>query len=269
MHRAGLLLLAACACTGADAMTVAPAPVSKVALAPSSELGLSPGETMMFEVRIAGILAGEAQLAVGEIGDYEGHRAVVVKSHAATAGAVALVKHVVDDATTVIDTQSGLPLALDTLVEQGDTRTTATAKFAGSRAEITYVRSDEKAPRTFKLDFGNITVHDSHSAMAQLRGWRATAGATRSVFIVGGRRVWRVDVTYGGPDTIASPIGNRHALRFTGQAFRTNRDLGPEAGKPARTFSVWLSDDADRVPLKLTATTELGDIAMDLTEYSR
>src|SRR3954468_6279350 len=119
MHRAGLLLLAACACTGADAMTVAPAPVTKAALAPATELGLTPGETMMFEVRIAGVLAGEAQLAVGELGDYEGHRAVVVKSHAATAGAVALIKHVVDDATTVIDTQSGLPLALDTMVEQG------------------------------------------------------------------------------------------------------------------------------------------------------
>jgi hypothetical protein len=267
MHRVGLLLLAACA--GADAMTVAPAPVPKAVAAATVEVGLNPGEAMTFEVRLAGMLAGEAQLAVGEVGDYQGHRAVVVKSHAATAGAVALVKHVVDDATTVIDVQSGLPLALDTLVEQGDTRTTATAKFTGSRAEITYVRSDDRAPRTFKLDFGNITVHDSHSAMAQLRGWRASPGAMRTVYIVGGRRLWRVDVTFGGADTISSPIGNRRAIRFTGQAFRTTRDLAPEPGKPARTFSVWLSDDADRVPLKVVATTELGDIAMDLTEYSR
>ena len=41
------------------------------------------------------------------------------------------------------------------------------------------------------------------------------------------------------------------------------------ATKPTRTFDVWLSDDADRVPLKMTAHTELGDVAMDLTEYNR
>jgi hypothetical protein len=42
-----------------------------------------------------------------------------------------------------------------------------------------------------------------------------------------------------------------------------------ESDKPARTFTVWLSDDADRVPLKVSAKTELGDIVMVLTDYQR
>src|SRR5439155_21266615 len=105
------------------------------------EVGLNPGETMAFEVRLAGIVAGEAQLAVGGLGDYQGHRAVVVKSRAATAGAAALVKHIVDEATTTIDMATGRPLALETLVEQGDARTTVTAKFTGAVAEVTYTRT--------------------------------------------------------------------------------------------------------------------------------
>jgi hypothetical protein len=32
---------------------------------------------------------------------------------------------------------------------------------------------------------------------------------------------------------------------------------------------VWLTDDADRVPLKVVAKTELGEVAIDLTEYNR
>ena len=44
---------------------------------------------------------------------------------------------------------------------------------------------------------------------------------------------------------------------------------GLESDKPARTFTVWLSDDGDRVPLKVTAMTELGEVSMDLTEYNR
>jgi hypothetical protein len=268
MRCAGLLVVAACA--GADAMTVPAAAVGNQ-LAPSGEIGLNPGESMAFEIRLAGILAGEAQLAVGQLGDYEGHRAVVVKSHAATAGAAALVKHIVDEAMTVIDMDTGRPLALETLVEQGDSRITATAKFTGTVAEITYARSEDKAkgPHTLRVDFGKVTVHDAHSAMAQLRGWRATPGTTRSVFVVGGRRLWRVDVNYVGEDTIGSAIGNRRAVHFTGESYRARSDMTPETVKPSRTFSVWLSDDADRVPLKVTAHTELGDIVMDLTEYSR
>jgi hypothetical protein len=266
MRCAGLLLLAGCA--GAEAMTLPP-PSAVKSSAPADEVGLSPGENMAFEVRVAGILAGEAQLAVGELGDYGGHRAVVVKSRAETAGAGALFRHIVDEATTVIDMDTGRPLALETLVEQGATRTTGIATFTGNAADITYVRSGETTPHRQKIDLGKAPVHDAHSAMAQLRGWRAAPGTTRSVFVIGGRRPWRVDVTYVGEDTIGSAIGNRRAVHFAGKSYHTTRTLEAETKDPSRTFSVWLSDDADRVPLKVTATTELGDIVIDLTEYNR
>jgi hypothetical protein len=264
-------------CAGAEATTLPPAP--SPALRPPTaapEIGFNPGETMSFEVRLAGIVAGEAQLAVGELGDYEGHSAVVVKSRGATAGAAALVKHIVDEATTVIDMASGRPLALETRLEMGDTSTIATARFTSNVADITYRRSDEKEPHRLRIDFGKgapatpgIAVHDAHSAMAQLRGWRATPGTRRTVFVVGGRRLWRIDVTYAGKDTVGSAIGNRRAIRFTGEAYRARRDFVPETARPSRTFTVWLSDDADRVPLKVAAKTELGDIVMELTEYTR
>lgn len=260
-------LCAACAASGGSEASTLPVPAAKAAVA--GELGLTPGETMAFELRIAGVLAGEAQLAVGEVGAYEGHRAVVVKSRAATAGAAALLKHVVDEATTVIDMDTGRPLALDTLVEQGKTRTTATAKFTGSVAEVTYTRSAETAPQKLAINLGTAVLHDAHTAMAQLRGWRPPPGTARSVFVIGGRRLWRVDVTYDGADTIGSALGNRRAVRFTGASYRARRDLTVEPGKAARTFSVWLSDDADRVPLRLTAHTELGEVVIDLVEYNR
>jgi len=270
-----LAVLAGCAAADATALPVSAAAHRGAAPGPV-EIGLNPGETMAFEVRMAGLVAGEAQLAVGELGGYDGHRAVVVKSRAATAGAAALVKHIVDEATTVIDMDSGRPLALETLVEQGDSKTTATAKFTDNVADITYVRSGESEPRKLRIDFGagavggaRVAVHDVHTAMAQLRGWRAAPGTRRTVFIVGGRRLWRIDVTYAGQDTIGSVLGNRRAIRFTGESYRARRDFSPETPRPSRTFTVWLSDDADRVPLKLTATTELGEIVMDLTEYSR
>ncbi len=266
MRCATLLLVALCGCAGAEAMGMqTPAPV----VAPPDELGLHPGETMAFEVQLGGILVGEAQLAVGEIGMVEGHKAVVVRSRAATAGAAALLKKISDEATTVIDVETFRPVSLETVVEQSGKRVAASATFTGNTAKVTYQRSGDKEPKTSILNFGTTTVHDAHTAMAALRGWKGTKGQTRTVFVVGGRRLWRVDVTYAGEETIGGALGNRRAIVFDGKSFRARSNMTVESDKPARTFKVWLSDDADRVPIKVTASTELGEIAMDLVEYNR
>jgi hypothetical protein len=254
-------------CAGADAT---PAPQTPAAAGPATtQLGLYPGETMAYEVQLGGVLVGEAQLAVGEIGLVEGRRALVVKSRAATAGAAALVRNIVDEATTVIDADTGRPISVETNVVMGEKRTAASATFSGTSASVTYRRTAEAAPQTAKIDFGTNALHDAHSAMAQLRGWKAAPGTTRTVFIVGGRRLWRVDVTYAGEGTIGSALGNRRTVMYDGIAYRAKRDLTVESRLPARTFRVWLSDDADRVPLQVTAKTELGDVVMTLAEYAR
>jgi Protein of unknown function (DUF3108) len=90
--RAWLLALLV-GCAGAEATTLAPATPQTA----SHELGLHPGENMTYEVQLAGVLVGEAQLAVGEIGLVDGKQALVVKSRAATAGAAALIKKMVDE----------------------------------------------------------------------------------------------------------------------------------------------------------------------------
>jgi hypothetical protein len=263
------LLVALAGCAGAEAMTLPQSAKPGAVETTTNQVGLNPGETMAFEVRLGGVLAGEAALAVGQLGDFEGKQAVVVKSRAATAGAAALIKRIVDEATTVIDMQTGRPLQLETFVEQGGKTTTAQAKFNGTIADVTYKRSDDPDPHNYKINFGAQTVHDTHSAMAQVRGWRAAPGTTRTVFVVGGRRLWRIDVKFVGTETIGSALGNRRAVRFEGASFRAKPNFTVETDKPMRTFTVWLSDDADRVPLKVLASTELGDITVDLVDYQR
>ncbi len=278
MPRCALLAIAfaggALGCAGADAAT---APQSPTTVAPQQgELGLHPGETMSFQVQLAGVLVGEAQLAVGEVGDVAGpageprRRALVVKSRAATAGAAALVRKIVDEATTVIDADTGAAISVETNVEMGDKKTVASATFLPAYAEVKFQRSEDKQPSVFRVDTRLGKLHDAHSAMAQLRGWKATPGTVRTVSVIGGRRLWHVEVKYVGEETIGSAAGNRRAVVYEGVSFRARRgDLKPETSKPSRKFRVWLSDDADRVPLKVVANTELGEVVMSLTEYSR
>src|SRR5690349_693212 len=139
------LVIALAGCAGAEASATLPSgpKAGPAAITVTNEVGLNPGETMAFEVRLGGMLAGEAALAVGEVGEFEGKKAVVVRSRANTAGAAALLKRIVDEATTVIDIENGRPLKLDTHVEQGTKMTTATARFVGTVADVTYTRNDD------------------------------------------------------------------------------------------------------------------------------
>ena len=171
----------------------------------------------------------------------------------------------------MIDVDTGRPISLDAQLENSDKRTTATATVhrLERRGHVPAQRpTSSRGPAKLELR-RRSTVYDAHTAMAQLRGWKASAGATRTVYVIGGRRLWRVDVTYAGEETIGSALGNRRAIRFEGKSYRAKPNMEVESTKPARTFTVWLSDDADRVPLKVVAATELGDISMELTEYNR
>jgi hypothetical protein len=76
-------------------------------------------------------------------------------------------------------------------------------------------------------------------------------------------------VRYAGEDTVGTALGNRRTVHFEGASYRARANFILESDKPARTFSVWLSDDADRVPLKMSARTELGEVTMELVEYNR
>lgn len=260
------LLFGAGACGGAAEGFVQPA---AAAAAPAeAEVGLIPGETMSFEVKLGGLLVGEAALAVGEVGEVEGRRAITVTSKIGTSGAARLLRAIDDESTTVIDFTSGAPLRLDTHVLMGGQETFTSAVFTPGQARVE-VRRGTGPVRPFTFAFGDLPAHDAHSAMAHVRGWRPGAGAKRTVWLVGGRRMWRVDLDFVGPGQVGTPQGNRDAVRLDGIAYRANRDHTLDESKPPRRFSVWMSSDADRVPLRVTAVTELGDIEITLLDYQR
>ena len=240
-----LVLGAAAGCGGASTEVArSVAPETSIADVPSGALGLVPGETMTFEVRVGGVLAGEAALAVGQPG-------------------------VVDEATTVFDMDSTLPVSMTADVVYGDKAYHADVLFRGSQVDLSYTRGSSDHRVKQSLDFGSGIAHDAHSAMAAIRTWQPEPGATRSLWVMGGRRAWRSDVRYVGRETLGTSFGNHQALRIDGTAYRVRSDRSLDTAKGARTFTVWMSDDADRVPLRVVATTELGDVTIDLTDYRR
>ena len=265
--RAGRL----CGSRGDDAAATAPSPPRRGTA--TNEVGLNPGETMAFEVRLGGVLAGEAAARGRRDRRVRGQargRRQVAREHRGRGRAAQADRRRSDDRHRHGDT--GRPLQLETLVEQGDKTTTAHARrSAAPIADVTYKRSDDPKPHTFKLNFG--TQHRPRHALRDGAGPRLAAGARDDA--LGVRRRWPPAVARRRASTSATRRSARRsatAARSSSRARRIARapNFRSRADKPARTFTVWLSDDADRVPLKVRrAHRARRRHRRCLTEYNR
>lgn len=105
--------------------------------------------------------------------------------------------------------------------------------------------------------------HDMHSALLLLRAWRPRLDEKAHFYVVLGRRPWRVDVTSRGPEMIKLGEQPRLTYRLDGVAVRLDP---PGAERTAsKRFSLWLSEDPDRVPLRMVADASFGQVTMTLT----
>lgn len=74
--------------------------------------------------------------------------------------------------------------------------------------------------------------------------------------------IWPLKIKYIGKETIKSDIGKINCLKFrpvvqTGRVFKHEEDL-----------NVWISDDANHIPVRAEASIVVGTIKMNLTNYT-
>jgi len=262
--------LAACGGAALDLAGEPPPPglASSEGAAADDVIGLVPGEALAFEVRLAGVLAGEAALVVRDPASTDPPGTLTVTSRIRSAGAVALVKQVDDQLTTLVDRDGMRPLSSTATVQFGSRNYQARTTY-GARDAVVEYQPVGGHPSHLHFGFGAQEAHDAHSAMARVRTWRAEPGERLGLWVLGGRRLWRTEVWAAGHEVIGTRMGNLPAVRLDGISQRARPDLTIDTAKKTRTFSVWLSDDADRVPLRMVANTELGPVTIDLVDYRR
>jgi hypothetical protein len=89
----------------------------------------------------------------------------------------------------------------------------------------------------------------------------------QSLEVLRSRWLWHIDVTVGDKDQLETELGPMPALRFDAHTYRLKRDGSRDTQSDERKFSVWISDDDGRVPLRITARTDYGDVKMLIVEY--
>jgi hypothetical protein len=226
---------------------------------------------MSYRIALGGLELATYDLAVGDITELAGRRAVVVQTQAKAVGLAKVVANVDDTFTSWIDIETGRPLRwiVDEFAVKGSDKERTEARFferSGDLVPIDFHLNDEPPkPEPQKVTLPD--VWDYNAFLVALRGWEAPPGSTVTAEVLRSRYLWTVEMTIGGREKVVTQLGEFPALRFDGHTYRLRRDGTKDTSADERDFSIWISDDADRVPLQTVGRTDYGDIKMTLVEY--
>lgn len=238
-----------------------------------------PGELMSFEFHFRDVVVGRGGLAVGQPGVQNGRPTLIVRSELETVGVGKMVKDIRDDITSWIDTERGRSVRYRADIIFGKSSTLFDCRLAGRWVFIEILRRGPKyegprkryarTKRQWRLPEGAVG-HDSHSFLGALRAWEdGRIGERRYMYVLSGSRIWRTDLELVGAETRDTPMGLYPVLQFRGTTQRMTYKMEPDPRRKARSFTIWLSDDANRLPLLIEGSSEYGTAAIKLVGYHK
>jgi hypothetical protein len=238
----------------------------------SSSSFFIPGESMSFDISLRGVLGGTAVLGVGEPGVIDGRSVIIVQSLVQSAGLLVAIKEVRDQIFTWVDLDEGVVVKHEADSKFGKKQASIETDLGGGKPgafAIDYKPKNGKNQHAVQRLPMDAYAFDAHAVLGKLRAWEPEDGDEQSFFLLSGRRLWRSSMRVGAHETITTTMGRRPAIRIDGVAQRVTRGLGDLKSKKPRNYSVWISDDASRLPLLVMAKTEYGDLRLELVEYRR
>jgi len=271
VKRLAVACLALASCGGAEGPSVMTAPVRAGAFPPVAPLA-RPGEVMTYQLSVHGIDVATLGLAVGDRGELDGREVVVVQSGVVASPLVQLVAKVESNFATWIDTATARPLLFRAAEEAepddpvAETTDSELATIDTGAYRVTVARNADPIAVEQQV-VHDAPVFDLNSFLIRLRSWEAPPGTVEVADVVRSRYLWRTWIELVGDEAVATSLGDLPAVRFEGRAQRLHRDGRIDETSPIRSYALWISDDADRVPLRLIGRTAYGDIAMELVEY--
>ncbi len=273
--RAACSLLIGVLLAGCPRKTSPTPPISTAPPATALPVGppfVAPGERMTYRVSLHAVTLASFVIEVGDLTTLDGREAIIVQAGASTAGLAAMVKQVSANFATWLDPRTGASLrfrvtesagAGDETIEQSEARFT---DAAGGVFPVSTTLPDGTA--TVEKQVYKQTPIDILTFLVSCRAWDGKPGERRSLEVVRSRYMWRTAATLAERTTLVTALGELPAVRFTAVTSRLNRDGSDDTSIEPREFELWVSDDADRVPLAMVAESDYGNIRLDIVEYA-
>jgi Protein of unknown function (DUF3108) len=225
---------------------------------PNTSFG--PGEHIDYRVHYGFINAAEASIDVAPtIYKVNDRPCFKVNVYGQTVGAFGLVKRVRDTWRSYIDTSAILPQRFYLNIQEGDYRKEENVTF-------NHLANTAKAEERTERDLFKVpdNVHDIISGYFYLRTIdfnKIAVGQILNIPTFFDDTVFQTKVRYQGRDQIKTRFGKINVLRLNPMGLDAKFFKGEEPMK------IWVSDDANKVPVRVEVELAIGSIDMDIKQY--
>lgn len=223
-----------------------------VTLSTSPARALTVPEKLVYDVSWTGIKAGTAVQEVSVQGD-ELH---IVNTIHSSGLASALLS--VDDKTESVVPRGGrstVPSFFRENINEGKTHSRKEARFDFSSLTV---HAKDLVKKTEKTDPITSKTYDTLSSIYFIRSVELALGQSVSFDLYDFKHLWNAEARVVKREKIGTPLGEFKTLKITSE-LKSN-------GVPARAgnTTLWLTDDARRIPVKIVTKLKIGEITLTL-----
>ncbi len=234
--------------TPEDAAAAAPDTAAAPARVP---FGL--GERLVFSIDYGPINAGEGVLEVQGLVESQGRTAYQIESRATSNRVFSTFYKVRDRIVTHLDVRRLQALYFSKRLREGSYRKNVEIVFDQEAGKAYYADG-----RVFDVEPG---IQDALSAFYWVRTLDLEAGRTYGVMTHSSRKNYELQVIVHGRESVTVPAGTFDC--WVVEPVLLDEGLFQHEGK----LTIWLSADADRIPVLMRTRVKVGSIDASLTEY--
>ncbi len=219
------------------------------------------GERIEYRVHYGFINAAEARVDIhNSIVNVNNRPCYRVNVFGRTVGAFDLVSRVRDQWRSYIDTSAILPQMFKQEIEEGKFRKEETVLFNhGSNVVYSEVNKVEK--RSFKAPNNIHDVISGYYFLRTINFDRMSVGQSVEVPTFFNGDIYPMKVRYRGKDEIKTKFGRIKVLKLN-PIMPSNKFF-----KGEESINIWVSDDVNKVPVKIEVDLWIGSLDMDLKSY--
>ena len=214
------------------------------------------GEEFTYRLQILGATSGGSFIRVGKPRSWRGKKVIPLLGGGKTTGFWRNIYRVDNQIVSLVDKSSGLPVFTEIRVDTEDKLEEYTfqvnRKGKKRKASLAGKRTTKGKPSKKLSERVHAKTHDLISWIFALRLMNLSPGDKEVVYTFSGNFPYRVSLKAGANEKVWTPSGFIIGTHITGTVQR----LGGSDFK--KEFSIWLTPDAAKTPIKLAFDTKIG-----------
>jgi hypothetical protein len=232
------------------------------------------GERLVYDVTWLGLKAGEATLEVQGVVSVDGHQAYHLVTMAQSAPVISKIYRVDDRTESFLQTTPMRALQFDKNLREGRYRHNSQTVFDQDKGIATFryldfskvpkdiTRQDEAerygkyVTQEFPLSPGSL---DELSVLYYVRTLPLQSSTTVTAKVFASRKNWELEVRVLGRETLETALGRRETLKV--EPLLKYEGIFQRKGR----MIVWLTDDAERIPVQMQSEIVIGSFMTILT----